>query len=183
MEDTFQVTISYIERFIADPDSAKLWKKRSDYNVSENHEISRQYRVQFATVIKENFTSRCGNDYPTTFYDAMKLINPDSWEHEEIFSFDPKSRAIFSKFKPTNFLDKEVMSLTDDTFIRKTLEHQDIDVDAILCEWRSMKSVLGRGNKKDFPPVDWASIGEKVQGHENLFGLIDYFLFQSVFEC
>ena len=50
-----------------------------------------------------------------------------------MFSFDPKSRAIFSKFKPTDFLDKEVMSLTDDTFIRKTLEHQGIDVDAILC--------------------------------------------------
>ena len=80
MEDTFQVTISCLERFIADPD----------------------------------FTSQCGNDYPTTFYDAMKLINPDSWEYEEMFSFDPKSR---------DFLDKEVMSLTDDTFIRKTLEH------------------------------------------------------------
>ena len=61
-------------------------------------------------------------------------INPDSWEHEEMFSFDPKSRAIFSKFKPNDFLDKEVMSLTNDTFIRKTLEHQDIDVAAISCE-------------------------------------------------
>ena len=43
-----------------------------------------------------------------------------------------------------------------------------------------MKSVLGRGNKKGFPPADWATIGEKVPGHENLFGLIDYFLCQSV---
>ena len=93
---------------------------------------------------------------------------------EEMFSFDPTSRAIFSKFKPTDFLDGEIMSLTDDTFIRKTLEHQDIDVAAILCEWRSLKSVIGRGNKKDFPPFDWATIGENVPGHENLFGLIDY---------
>ena len=83
MEHTFQVTVSYLEIFIADPDSAKLWKERADY-VSENHEISRQYRAKFATVINENFTS-CGNDYPTTFYDAMKLINPDSSEHEKMF--------------------------------------------------------------------------------------------------
>ena len=27
-----------------------------------------------------------------------------------------------------------------------------------------MKSVLGRGNKKDFRPVERASIGEKVPG-------------------
>ena len=42
-----------------------------------------------------------------------------------------------------------------------------------------MKPVLCPGNKKDFPPVDWASIGEKVPGHKNLFGMIDYFLCQS----
>ena len=46
-----------------------------------------------------------------------------SWEPEEMFSFDPMSRAILSMFKPTDFPDKEVMSLTDDTFMRKTLEH------------------------------------------------------------
>ena len=120
----------------------------------------------------------------------MELINPSKWNHEEIFQFDAQSRSIFCKYKPTDFLDKNIELLTSDTFIRKQLEHQDVEVEVIKSEWISLKSILSRWDRNDFSTFEnkkvgdtnlsWAMIGKKITGHDNLFGLIDYFLCQNV---
>ena len=34
--------------------------------------------------------------------------------------------------------------------------------------------------QEDFPPTDWAALGKKVAGHDNLFALLDYFFCQNV---
>ena len=75
-------------------------------------------------------------------------------------------------------MDSTVETLTNDKFIRKQLEHQQINVNTITSEWVSLKSIIGRWEKKEFPPNDWSSIGKRVA--DNLLALIDYFLCQNV---
>ena len=103
----------------------------------------------------------------------MELIDPIKWKHS-------KSRAIFAKYKATDYLDSTVETLTNDKFIRKQLDHQQINVNTITSVWASIKSIIGRWGKKEFPPNDWSSIGKRVAVHGNLFALIDYFLCQNV---
>ena len=97
-----------------------------------------------------------------------------------MLTFDSKSRAIFAKYKATDYLERTVETLTNDKFIRKQLEHQQINVNTITSEWASLKSIIGRWGKKEFPPNDLSSIGKRVADHDNLFALIDYFLCQNV---
>ena len=68
----------------------------------------------------------------------------------------------------------------------KQLEQQNVDVDAIRSEWISLKSILSRWdkeefpsskfNKKECPTLDWAMIMRKIARHDNFFALVDYFL-------
>ena len=153
-------------------------------------EISIEYRRKFATAIKANFEARCGSDFPPVFYEAMELINPSKWNHEEMFQFDAQSRSIFCKYKPTDFLDQNIELLSSDAFIRRQLEHQHVEVDVIKSELISLKSILSRWDRNEFftfenkkvggTNLSWAKIGKKVTGHDNLFGLIDYFLCQNM---
>ena len=39
---------------------------------------------------------------------------------------------------------------------------------------------MSRWDKNDFPPQNWAELGKKVIGHDNLFAMIDYLLTQNV---
>ena len=99
-----------------------------------------------------------------------------------MFQFDAQSRSILCKYKPTDFLDQNIELLSSDAFIRKQLEHQDVEVDVIKSEWISLKSILSRWDRNEFftfenkTNLSRAMIGKKVTGHDNLFGLIDYFL-------
>ena len=190
MEDVLNLTLANVGQFIEDPGRGKFWKSRDKWQIQPEDEISIEYRRKFATAIKANFGARCGSDFPPAFYEAMELINPSKWNHEEIFQFDAQSRSIFCKYKPTDFLDKNIELLTSDAFIRRQLEHQDVEVDVIKSEWISLESILSRWDRNEFSTFEnkkegdtnlsWAMIGKKVTGHDNLFGLIDYFLCQNV---
>ena len=90
-----------------------------------------RYLCDFETAIKTKFEARCGSDFPPVFYVAMELINPSKWNHEEMFQFDAQSRSIFCKYNPVDFLDRNIELLTSDAFIRKQLEHQDVEVDSL----------------------------------------------------
>ena len=135
---------SDVGQFIEDPGRRKLWKSRNKWQIQPEDEISIEYRRKFATAIKANSEARCGSDFPPVFYEAMELINPSKWNHEEIFQFDAQSRSIFCKYKPTDFVDKNIELLTSDASIRRQLEHQDVEVDVIKSEWISLKSILSR---------------------------------------
>ena len=110
-----------------------------------------------------------------------------------MFEYDAKSKSLFCKYKPTNFLNKNFEMLTNDKFIRRQLEEENVDVDSVKSEWISLKKILSRWDKKDFSPVDqdekdslkldWYTIGKKVSGHDNLFAFVDYFLSQNVSEA
>ena len=99
---------------------------------------------------------------------------------DDVFSYDARSRSIFAKYKPTSHLDKNVESLVKDPFIQEQWKQQQVDVDAIKSEWTSLKTIMSRWDKKDFLPTDWAAVGKKDVGQDNLFPLLDYFLCQNV---
>ena len=61
----------------------------------------------------------------------MEIINPSKWNHEELFEYDAKSQPLFCKYKPTDFHNKNVETLTNDNFIRRQLEEQDVNVDSV----------------------------------------------------
>ena len=121
MEDVLNLTLANVGQFIEDPGRGKLWKSRNKWQIQPEDEISIEYRRKFATAINANFEARCGSDFPPVFYEVMELINPSKWNHEEIFQFDAQSRSIFCKYKPTDFLDKNIELLTGDAFIHRQL--------------------------------------------------------------
>ena len=111
-----------------------------------------------------------------------------------MFGYGAKSRSLFCNCKPTDFPNKNVEApLTNDKFIRRQQEEQDVNVDSVKSEWISLKKILSRWDKKEFPSVDqdendppkldWCTIGKKVSGHDNLFAFVDYFLSQNVSEA
>ena len=74
----------------------------------------------------------------------MELIDPIKWKHDDMFTFDSKSQTIFAKYKATDYLDRTVETLTNDKFIRKQLEHQQINVNTIT------NRLLAEGEKRSF---------------------------------
>ena len=84
------------------------------------------------------------------FYQAMEIINPNKWEHEEMFVYDAKSRSLFCKYKSTDFLDRNIETLINHPFIHRQLEEQNVDVDSVQSEWISLKKILSRWDKKEF---------------------------------
>ena len=147
MEDTLQLVLSNLELFIKNQDCGKAWNSREKFVIEPADDISKECRIIFTSAIRENFELRCGSDFPPSFYDAMELIDPIKWKHDDMFTFDSKSRAIFAKYKSTDYLDRTVETLTNDKFIRKQLEHQQINVNTIASEWASLKSIIGRWGK------------------------------------
>ena len=91
MEDTLQLVLSNLELFIKNPDCGKAWNSREKFGIEPADDISKEYRIKFTSAL------RCGSDFPPSFYDAMELINPIKWKHDNMFTFDSKSRAIFAK--------------------------------------------------------------------------------------
>ena len=110
----------------------------------------------------------------------MELINPSKWNHKEMFQFDAQSHSIFCKYKPTDFLDKNIELLTSDAFIPKQLENKHVEVDVIKKELISLKSIVSHWDRNEFSTFEnktnlsWAIFGKKVTGHDN------YFLCQNV---
>ena len=75
--------------------------------------------------------------------------------HEGMFDYDSKSRSLFCKYKPTDFPNKNVETpLTNDKYICRQQEEQDVNVDSVKSEWISLKKILSRWDKKEFPSVD-----------------------------
>ena len=136
MEDTLQLELSNLELFIKNPNCGKAWNSREIFGIEPADDISKEYRIIFTSAIRENFELRCGSDFPI------------KWKHDDMFTFDSKSRAIFAKYKATYYLDRTVETLTNDKFIRKQLGYQQINVNTITSEWASLKSIIGRWEKR-----------------------------------
>ena len=82
MEDTLQLVLLNLERFIKNPDCGKAWNSREKFGIEPADDISKEYRIKFTSA------PRCGSDFPPSFYDAMELIDPIKWKHDDMFTFD-----------------------------------------------------------------------------------------------
>jgi hypothetical protein len=182
MEDALQLCIVNLDRFLSSPDSGRFWKDRSKYGVNETNQIDESVRSRFVRSLKRNMEERCGSDFPPIFYEAHQLLQPSRWKPSEFFSQDNSSTGIFAKQRATDIYNKNIDALTSSLSIKKQLEHCKIDTVVIQAEWQSLKSMMSRWEKTDFPPKNWESISDHLDenSHTNLFGLIDYLLCYGV---
>ena len=168
-----------MERFKADPNSGYRWGKRETYYQIGEGEVSQEKRSNLVKSIITQLTKRCCNT-PAIFEESESLLDTRKWIDVEFF------KSLDGQIQCTDKLDSELVALLGDASIRKQLECQNVDVNAIPSEWQSLKEKMSTWNKRatrKFPPESWEQVAEwvVVEVHfENLFALIDFFLCHSV---